>query len=186
MLDDHKLSLFSTLHSELQDQTLLQAFISDSYEVQPSTAAPILTSEVKGLDKLVEQGFNHDEIRALRFHFHAMCILKYEDYNAKSEPFRISYEERWLNGQIADFNLSPEETEQFELQLVRNMLDTAQWHRDGLRVGICVWCAAECVFTTSPPALGSQHQAAKRPLDGSDLQSISLRTYSLFAELVPS
>ena len=120
MLDDHKLSLFSTLNSELQDQTMLHAFISDPHEDPPSAPIPLQTSEVKGLDKLVEQGFNHDEIRALRFHFHAMCILKYEDYNAKSEPFRISYEDRWLNGQIADFNLSPEETGLYELQQVRH------------------------------------------------------------------
>lgn len=88
----------------------------------------IITSEVKGLDKLVEQGFNHDEIRALRFHFHAMCILKYEDYNPKAETMRITYEEKWLNGQIADFNLPPEESAQYELQVVMNTSDPAPRH----------------------------------------------------------
>ena len=96
---------------------MLHAFVSDAME-QGDGQSGIITNQVKGLDKLVEQGFNHDEIRALRFHFHAMCILKYEDYNPKTEEIRLSLEEKWLNGQLADFNLSPEETCQYELQMV--------------------------------------------------------------------
>lgn len=97
---------------------MLHAFISEALQLADGQSG-IITNQVKGLDKLVEQGFNHDEIRALRFHFHAMCILKYEDYNPKTEEIRISVEEKWLNGQLADFNLSPEETCQYEVQTVR-------------------------------------------------------------------
>ena len=75
----------------------------------------IITNQVRGLDKLVEQGFNHDEIRALRFHFHAMCILKYEEYNPKTEEIRFAIEEKWISGQLVDFNLTTEEACQLEM-----------------------------------------------------------------------
>lgn len=158
---------------------MLQAFISDVQEEGSS----IITSEVKGLDKLVEQGFNHDEIRALRFHFHAMCILKYDDYNAKSENLRFSFEERWLNGQMADFNLTPEESCQYDLQMVRNRVDTSQWYGDGLCLGLCVWYSCERACTIRLATTGSKREAEARSVDGTSLQSISLRTYPSLAEL---
>lgn len=99
---------------ELQDQAVLHAFISEALE-RHEGGSGIITNQVRGLDKLVEQGFNHDEIRALRFHFHAMCILKYEDYNPKTEEIRFAIEEKWINGQLIDFNLTTEEACQLEM-----------------------------------------------------------------------
>lgn len=93
---------------------MLHAFISEALERREGNSG-IITNQVRGLDKLVEQGFNHDEIRALRFHFHAMCILKYEDYNPKTEEIRIAIEEKWMNGQLIDFNLTVEESCQLEM-----------------------------------------------------------------------
>jgi hypothetical protein len=163
---------------------MLQAFKADVQEdISSQQPSGLITSEVKGLDKLVEQGFNHDEIRALRFHFHAMCILKYDDYNAKSETLRISFEERWLNGQIADFNLSPEESCQYDMQMVRNRVDTSQRHGDGLRLGLCVWCSWERACTICLATACSKCEAEERSVGGTYLQSISLRAYPSLAEL---
>lgn len=92
----------------------MHAFVSEALERSEGNSG-IITNQVRGLDKLVEQGFNHDEIRALRFHFHAMCILKYEEYNPKTEEIRFAIEEKWISGQLMDFNLTSEEACQLEM-----------------------------------------------------------------------
>ena len=114
MLDEHPLSKFSKIYTELCDDCFVHGIISDP----PIEVEPIM-AQGNGFKRLEAVGFTREEIYDLSFHFHAMCI--YSGIYIYSEEERKAHEDSWIDGNLPIINAPPDERAVRMLEMVRNM-----------------------------------------------------------------
>lgn len=114
LLDSYKLALYSSVHIEIADRDIVHCAISNAPigEEEPSSSP-----DIRGLDKLFDQGYCAEEISGLRYHFHMMCKHIGSHRHCTRRHQLLDLEEAYLRGMLPSVNL--ESNERLELELER-------------------------------------------------------------------